>query len=408
MNDSPGWASPGSPSPSEGRGEGSQAPADAPDAAPNWSENQPPPAQWSSPAAAGPGGQVPPPAPVPGGWGGGPYGGWGPPPAPKPGIIPLRPLGVGEILDGSVSTLRTHWRTVLGITVTVSVLLQLAQILVDRYLLGRPPQVNPDASPSEQVDQIIETLQFSAVSLVPLTLLGLVGTFFTTALLTFVVSRSVLGKPVTFSEVWSDARPRFLPLLGLTLLLPAIAMAVMTVGVVPGVVLGSAGGALLVMVGGAAGFAVMLWLIIRFSLSHSVLMLERQGVMASLRRSARLVSGSWWRIFGIHALTWLLTMLIALVISVPFAIIAVMVDGGSPASAFSGGTPDFGWPFLIISGIGSVITYAIMYPISAGVTVLLYVDQRIRREGLDLELARAANVTGYGPTAPGGDTVPGS
>ncbi|MCH0543063.1 hypothetical protein I3F58_26630 [Streptomyces sp. MUM 203J] len=406
MNDSPGWASPGSPSPSEGRGEGVQAPADAPDLAPNWSEKQPPPGQWSSSAAGGPDGQVPPPAPGPGARGGGPYGGWGPPAAPKPGIIPLRPLGVGEILDGSVSTLRTHWRTILGITVTVSVLLQLAQILIDRYLLGKAPAISPDASPSEQVDQAIESLQFSTVSLIPLTLIGLVGTFFTTALLTFVVSRSVLGKPVTFSDVWRDARPRFLPLLGLTLLLPVIALAVMTVGVLPGVLLGSVGGAVLVLLGGAAAFAGMMWLIIRFSLSYSVLMLERQGVLASLRRSARLVRGSWWRIFGIHALTWLLTMLVALVISLPFTLLAFMVDGDGLTSAFSGGTPEFGWPFLIISGIGSVITYAIMYPVSAGVTVLLYVDQRIRREGLDLELARAAAVTGHGPAAPGGDAVP--
>jgi len=34
--------------------------------------------------------------------------------------------------------------------------------------------------------------------------------------------------------------------------------------------------------------------------------------------------------------------------------------------------------------------------------VLLYIDQRIRREALDLELARAAGVTGYGADAGSG------
>ena len=58
-------------------------------------------------------------------------------------------------------------------------------------------------------------------------------------------------------------------------------------------------------------------------------------------------------------------------------------------------TADFGWTFLIISGIGSVIVSTITYPISAGVTALLYIDQRIRREALDLELARAAGLPGY-------------
>lgn len=346
--------------------------------------------------------------PAGGGWGGGLYGGWGRPAAPKPGVIPLRPLGVGEILDGAVSTLRAHWRTVLGITVTVSVVIQLAQILVDRFLLPKPPEVDPNASPSEQLDQAVESLQVAMVSLVPLILLGLVATFFTTALLTFVVSRSVLGKPVTFSDVWGDARPRFVPLLGLTLLLPLISVAVMVVGILPGVLIGDAAGASLVVVGGIAATVVMVWLIVRFSLAYSALMLERQGVMASLRRSARLVRGAWWRIFGILLLTALLTFIVVLVVSLPFVILALMVDGDGLDALFSGGSPEFGWPYLIISGIGSVIASAIMYPISAGVTVLLYVDQRIRREALDLELARAAGVPGYGPAAPGGDTTTGS
>ncbi|NEY34262.1 hypothetical protein GTU99_18985, partial [Streptomyces sp. PRKS01-65] len=72
MNDTPGWASPGS-SPSEGRDPGASAPAGHPGpdqpahpagqpgeqpAGPGakWSKEQPPPAQWSAPSGqAGPG-----------------------------------------------------------------------------------------------------------------------------------------------------------------------------------------------------------------------------------------------------------------------------------------------------------------------------------------------------------------
>lgn len=48
--------------------------------------------------------------------------------------------------------------------------------------------------------------------------------------------------------------------------------------------------------------------------------------------------------------------------------------------------------------IGSMITF----PITAGVTVLLYIDQRIRREALDLELSRAAGAPAPAPPAPSG------
>ncbi|MCQ0000736.1 glycerophosphoryl diester phosphodiesterase membrane domain-containing protein [Streptomyces sudanensis] len=403
MNDSPGWASPGSPSPADDQGAGSPRPAgEQGGPAPKWSGNQPPPGQWT-PSPPQPGGPVPP-AP---GWGGGPYGGWVQPPAPKPGVIPLRPLGVGEILDGAVSTLRAHWRTVLGITLAVSAVVQLVQLLLQRYVLPRQPTIDPNASPSEVLEQAGESLRVSMLSAAPSVLLGLMATFVTTALLTFVVSRSVLGRPVTFGEVWRDARPRLVPLLGLMLLLLLMIVGIMVAGVVPGLLVGSAGGALLVFLGGLAALLVMCWLMVRFSLSYSVVMLERQGVMASLRRSAKLVRGSWWRIFGILTLTALLMVLIAMIVAIPFTLLAFAVGDGGMGGALSGGAPRYDWAFLITSAVGGVVASAIMYPISAGVSVLLYVDQRIRREALDLELARAAGVPGYGSASPGG-TTPGS
>jgi hypothetical protein len=45
---------------------------------------------------------------------------------------------------------------------------------------------------------------------------------------------------------------------------------------------------------------------------------------------------------------------------------------------------------LIVSAVGSVVTATITRPFSAGVSVLLYADLRMRREGLDLMLRDAA------------------
>ncbi|RST11422.1 hypothetical protein E2C00_05010 [Streptomyces sp. WAC05374] len=407
MNDTPGWASPGS-SPSEGQGSDVPRPAepsDAPGAASKWSKEQPPAGQWSPPTGPARPGPTPPHAPAPN-WGGGQYqGGWGRPPAAKPGVIPLRPLGVGEILDGAVSTLRAHWRTVLGITLTVSVITQIGDILVQRYLVPVPPRLSADPTPQEALKQSVESLKASLISLGPTTLITLIGTFVTTALLTMVISRAVLGRPVTLADAWREARPRLPQLLGLTLLLPLLSAVLMTVGLVPGLLLGGPGGALLAALGGVAAAVVILWLLVRFSLSYAALMLERQGVMASLRRSAKLVQGAWWRIFGVLTLTMLLMFLISMIIAIPFTLIAFAVDGNGLGGLFTGSAPEFGWPFLIITGIGSVIAASITYPISSGVSVLLYIDQRIRREALDLDLARAAGVPGYGSPSPG-DTTP--
>ncbi|GAA1197438.1 glycerophosphoryl diester phosphodiesterase membrane domain-containing protein [Streptomyces hebeiensis] len=411
MNDTPGWASPGS-APSDGQDATvprPSEPADSGGASSKWSAAQPPAGQWSPPS--GPDGT---PAPAPGpaaGWGGpshtggpghnGPHHGWGAPPAAKPGVIPLRPLGIGEILDGAVSTLRAHWRAVLSVTLVVAVVSQIGDILVQRYLLPAPVEVDPNASPSEALDQAADSAKASLVALAPSLAITLIGTLFTTAILTVVISRSVLGRPVTLSDAWREARPRLPQLLGLTLLLPLISVAITMVGIGPGLLIGSAGGVALTFLGGTAAVVVAIWLMIRFSLASPALMLERQGVIASMRRSAKLVHNAWWRVFGVQAITLLLTFLVSLVIGIPFGIIAMAVDGDGLGGLLSGSSPEFGWPYLIISGIGAVIASAITYPISAGVTALLYVDQRIRREALDLELARAAGVPGYGSDRPG-------
>jgi hypothetical protein len=46
---------------------------------------------------------------------------------------------------------------------------------------------------------------------------------------------------------------------------------------------------------------------------------------------------------------------------------------------------------LLIGAVGGIVAGAITQPISAGVTVLLYVDLRMRREGLDLALQTATS-----------------
>ncbi|TRV81600.1 hypothetical protein FKN01_03920 [Streptomyces sp. 130] len=440
MNDTPGWASPGSaPSddqqsngretaprePDSQQTDGRQTdgqetadlatdrldtgiprpsePADDATHSGTWAARQPPAGQWSPPSPTGTGPAAPQPhpgwgAPAHGpGWNTAPQGsGWGgPPPAAKPGVIPLRPLGIGEILDGAVSTMRAHWRTVLGITLAVSVIAQAAIVLIQHYLLPDPPAVDSDATGSEALRQATESLRYSLLELAPPLLISMLATIFTTSVMTVVISRSVLGRQVTLSEAWAEARPRLFPLLGLTLLLAVMGGAIMTAGFLPAFLIGDAAGAGLAFLGLLAATVVFLWLSVRFSLAAPALMLERQPVATAMRRSAKLVRGAWWRTFGILALTWLLTLIVGLVIGIPFGAVAVGVDDGSLSSFLSGETTEFGWPFLIVSAIGDVVAATITYPLSAGVMALLYVDQRIRREALDLDLARAAGLPGF-------------
>ncbi|MCX4778759.1 hypothetical protein [Streptomyces sp. NBC_01264] len=402
MNDSPGWATPGS-SPSDGEGSHGTQPPTGGTGDSKWSAEQPPPGQWSSPTPGQtpPNPQQPPAAPQPGtGWGSygtgpqnGGQGGWGAhTQAAKPGVIPLRPLGLGEILDGAVSTMRKHWRAVLPITLVVAVIVQLASLLSQKYVFGDLVLDTSGTTAQEQLDSLGAMVGVSALD----GFIQLVGSIVATAMLTMIYSRAVLGHGSSIGTAWREARPQLLRLFGLTLLLGIGSALVVTVLVLPGALAGQGG---LAVLGGLVAVGLVLWLWIRFALASPALMLEKTTVFKALTRSSKLVKGSWWRIFGITLLTSVITTLLAALIVLPLTLVGGLVFGGG-LEGMADGSGATNWGYLIFAAIGGIIALTITMPVQAGVSVLLYIDQRIRREALDLELARAAGIENYGTTTP--------
>ncbi|NIH85350.1 hypothetical protein [Amycolatopsis granulosa] len=306
------------------------------------------------------GGPIPPAPPPPGA----PYQqyGWGPPPGyGKPGVIPLRPLSVSEILDGAIATMRRHPGLVFGSSAVVAVVAAVLQLLASRYLL-------PDVSALQNLgpaatDQQVQNAALKAlgdtglVTGIALIITVLTQTFLS-GFLTVVIGKAVLGRPVTFAEAMAEARPRFLPLLGATIVYS------LAVGF----------GSVLCLIPG-------IWLFTLLGLTTPALVLERGRVGESLSRSRQLVSGSWWRCFGILLLAGLIATVLQYLIDIPFRLLA----GGT----ITGEVPA-GWGGLLVVALGQVIALTIVQPFAANTTALLYIDQRMRKEGMDLQLARAA------------------
>ncbi|HEU0214465.1 MAG TPA: hypothetical protein VFR13_10290 [Jiangellaceae bacterium] len=410
MSQTPGWERPSDDSSGSDTG---QPPY------PGWSTRQPPEPGWTAPgqppereppsagatpAPSGPGwGQQPPPvAPAAAGWG------WAPPAAVKPGVIPLRPLGVGEILDGAVTTIRRNPGPMLGLSAIVAVLTQLLGLGVGYLLLRGAPaleSLEPTASAGEVFEAVAGLLGASAIVAV----VTWVATVVLTGILTIVVSRAVLGERLTAGQAWQAARRRLPRLLLLTLiysliwLAPFLTLTVVAIALGVGGADGGATVALVVLLSLAA-IPVTIWLYVRYALSGPSLMLESTapaagqpsrpvGVAGALRRSAELVKGSWWRVFGILLLVLLIVAIISQVISVPFSL---------PFFAIGDEPSDGEFLFtLVLTALGGIVASTITAPFTAAATVLLYVDRRIRREGLDIDLARAAGVTIPGRTDAG-------
>jgi hypothetical protein len=201
----------------------------------------------------------------------------------------------------------------------------------------------------------------------------------------------VLGRKVTIGEAWQIGLPR-LPailgaviLVGLCILVPWAAVA----GLVTLLVLTHiyAGAVIAGIFGFIAAFCVTLWLSIMFSLSVPIVVLERQGPVDAMRRSWGLVRRSFWRVLGILLLAGIVVAVASFVLQIPFSILEA-VAGGSGGLYGLGGTRSVA--AIIIAGVGSIVVGAVTRPISAGVAVLLYLDLRMRKEGLDLALQQAA------------------
>jgi hypothetical protein len=321
------------------------------------------------------------------------------PPEVKPGVIPLRPLGVGEILDGAITTMRRHWKIMLGLSacvVAVTSILQSGAL----YLFLRDVTALESLEQTPTVADVAGLLAGSVSAFAFTLIFGLIAQLVLQGVLTVVVSRAVLGEQVTLADAWARARRRLLPLLGLSMLLVLLFGGVFLAGLAPGLLALAAGlptvsAVALFALGVLVAVPLVIYLYVTFALSAAALVLERQPVRAALGRSRRLVRGSWWRVFGILLLSTIIAAVIGQIISIPF--------GFGSLLTYDAGNPDAvpGLAYFVLNTLGASIAGTITYPFSAGVAVLLYVDLRMRREALDLELARAAGVTLPGAPVPG-------
>ncbi len=330
----------------------------------------------------------------------GPAGGAWPthaPSAPKPGVIPLRPLVVGEILDGAFSSIRQNPKATLGlaaILMTIAGVITTTITLIMRGLTGGISQttLGPNATSAQVwhfVGRVFAVL--GAPALVSIVLAILMQSILA-GLLTAVIGRGVLGHRITAGEAWRIAAPRLPAVVGAAFAVVGILVALWALLglVLLGLSLAGAPTALIVGLGVLGFFPVLvltIWFGVMLSLATPAVVLERQSPLQSLRRSWRLVSRSFWRVFGILLLAGLIVAIAGGILQFPFAIASGATAFGS-GGVLSGNGP--GVVSTLIGAVGGIVASTVTRPIAAGVIVLLYVDMRMRKEGLDLALQTAA------------------
>ncbi len=309
------------------------------------------------------------------------------------GIVPLRPLCLGDLIDGAVRAMRHNPRVMFGLSAIIALLSATVSAVAQLLGLNQFAEIMSSAeSTSFSTDQGVSAASGLVGSVLLPGLLTAAALVVLSGLLTIAVADAVIGRKPSIAQVFARIGGRgILRILGLTLVLglggvllfalcagPVVALAFWQPWVA-GVV-----GLILLL----ALFVVGIYVIPVTSFAAPVLLLERTGIFAALARSWRLVRGSYWRSLGILLLTSLIGIVASGVVQTPFSAIGIVIAGlGADASSSITSAQIIS---TVISSFGAALASAVVTPFTTGVTALLYLDLRIRREGLDVSLAEAA------------------
>jgi hypothetical protein len=144
------------------------------------------------------------------------------------------------------------------------------------------------------------------------------------------------------------------------------------------------------------GAALVLIFGIRLVLAGTVVLMEgrhapdvglyipaRVGIWGSLRRSWQLVKGKFWRVFGILLFGGLVVNIIGYALQ--FGVSALIITVGSWADlSDSTGAVVVTIALAVAAGIATLMTLIASLAFMSAVQALIYLDLRVRREGLDL------------------------
>ncbi|KGN30391.1 hypothetical protein N802_07035 [Knoellia sinensis KCTC 19936] len=310
----------------------------------------------------------------------------------RPGIIPLRPLKMDDVFGGVFRAVRGNVGATVGLAALTSMLFLVPFTALGAWVSSQEPSVSIEDS----VAAGTSSGMFGTLG----SMLPSIGSWFSTILLAgflaYVIGQAVLGRKVTAGETWNGTKPRIGALIVATLLNSAIIILSMAAIITLPIVLlvaadrsGSDGmmvaGVIAIIVGVVLAIAALLFLWTRLAFVTSSVVLEHLRVGKAFARSWQLTGGSpFWRLLGIRLLAAIAIGIVASLITAPLAIIGM-------ALLFTGIPLDqvYIWQ-AVITGVSGVIGGAITTPITAGLDALLYVDQRIRREGLDMHLIQTA------------------
>lgn len=262
----------------------------------------------------------------------------------------LRPLSVGETLDAVFSIYRDRFSAMVTIIAVILVPVGILSAIIQSSMFTTVGDLNAGRT----------TIGGAII----VSILGWVAQLLATAAVTKAVAGEYLGRSLTWQEAIAGARSHLGALIGASILI--------AIGVGIGFIL-------LVIPG--------LFLLVSWALAVPAIVVEDLGATEGIGRSWALVSGRRWPILGVFVVLYIILFIVG-------ALLGLLLNG----LFFSGMSPRSS---VLVSGLISTVSQVVTAPLLAiGITVV-YFDQRVRKEGFDLELL--ANQVGSSAQMPAAD-----
>ena len=265
------------------------------------------------------------------------------------GAVELRPLGVGELLDVAIRLALRNAGTLIRAVIVVVLPLQIISAIVT--VSGQGHSLRDENG----------SLTFSGsdawtigVTLAIVVVIGVVTPLFASGVCLKAVGDSYLGGTPDWRSSLRFVLGRFHSILWIAFL----------------VGFGGLLGAILCFLPG-------IWLWVSWAVAVPVLLIEGTRGRKALGRSFRLVKGRWWGCFGALVLAYLLVGVVNA--GVTALLSAVSLSGPGHSTVVE----------LVLDTVSGCLSSLITTPFTAALTVVLYIDLRVRKEGFDVQLLAA-------------------
>lgn len=313
----------------------------------------------------------------------------------QPGVIPFRPLGLGDIYSAAFKIIKGNPASTIGAALIVALIALIPTTPLGVWVASQASSDFLDPAAPVGDGTIADAILTTTGQYIP-TIAGSLATVALAGFIAYVTGQAVLGRKVKLPETWRGTKGHLVRVIVVSLLISALLIAVVVAFVTPGLVLiiqGALGDdGSLVVIGGITLVAmvlllipVSLWLWTRLAFAAPAVVLEQAGIGRAMRRSWQLTRfPGFWRVLGIRVLTTMIISLVAQVLTMPLSLIvfATIALGGTDTGTIVSTQ-------VIVAAFVTLIAAAATTPATATVDTLLYVDARIRSDALDVQLIQA-------------------